>query len=158
MSFGGAARGSGGRARGVLHRASGPSWPRKGKHQRLIPAPETSFYHTSGAGNMAFAGMEWVLVLVVVVVLFFGGAKVIPKFAQSIGRAKGEYERGKLEVERELAAERAKAPSIDSCVKCGSKLTADDVKCLNCGSVRERPMAPSGVGVAARQGRSCAPV
>lgn len=99
---------------------------------------------------MAFAGMEWVLVLVVVVVLFFGGAKVIPQFAKNIGRAKGEYERGKLEVERELAAERAKAPASDSCVKCGSKLTADDVKCLNCGSVRERPMAPSGVGVAAR--------
>lgn len=99
---------------------------------------------------MAFAGMEWILVLVVVVVLFFGGAKVIPKFAQSIGRAKGEYERGKLEVERELAAERAKGPPADCCAKCGSKLTAEDVKCLNCGSLRDRPIPPSGVAVATR--------
>ena len=59
--------------------------------------------------RLAFAGMEWIIVLLVVVLLFFGGAKKIPEFAQSIGRARGEFERGKLEVEKEIAAERAKA-------------------------------------------------
>lgn len=99
---------------------------------------------------MAFSGMEWVLVLVVVVVLFFGGAKVIPKFAKNIGRAKGEYERGKVEVERELAAERAKRSADDCCLKCGSRLTAQDVKCLRCGSLRERPAVPPSAGMALR--------
>lgn len=99
---------------------------------------------------MAFSGIEWVLVLLVVVVLFFGGAKVIPQFAKNIGRAKGEYERGKLEVERELAAERATGPSPDGCVKCGRELKAEDAKCLNCGSVRARPVPPPPLGVAIR--------
>ncbi len=99
---------------------------------------------------MAFSGMEWIFVLVVVVVLFFGGAKMVPQFAKSFGRAKGEYERGKLEVERELVAERAKGAQNDRCAKCGSTLGAEEVKCVSCGSLRDRPVALPGVGVAAR--------
>src|SRR5574342_429592 len=99
---------------------------------------------------MAFSGMEWVLVLVVVVVLFFGGAKVIPQFAKNIGRARGEYERGKLEVERELAAERAKGAPVETCKKCGTRMGAEDLACVSCGSVRERPAVPPGVALAAR--------
>jgi TatA/E family protein of Tat protein translocase len=90
---------------------------------------------------MAWGGMEWVIVAVVII-LFFGGAKKIPEFAQSIGRARGEYERGKMEVEREIAAERAKsATSVPSagawtCAKCGTQGGADAGFCLKCGTAK----------------------
>lgn len=46
-------------------------------------------------------GMEWVIVIGVIVAVFFG-AKKIPEFAKSIGKAKGEYEKAKLEATREV--------------------------------------------------------
>ncbi len=46
-------------------------------------------------------GSEWIILLVVVVVLLFGARK-IPEIARSIGRARGELERGKRESEEEL--------------------------------------------------------
>lgn len=87
-------------------------------------------------GNwMAFSGMEWVLVLLIVVVLFFGGAKKIPQFAQSLGRARGEYERGKIEVERELVGERARshADTRGVCPNCSAALGPDNAFCPKCG-------------------------
>lgn len=98
---------------------------------------------------MAFAGMEWIIILIVVVLLFFGGAKKIPQFAQSIGRARGEYERGKLEVEKEIAAERVKAAQAPApatqppwtCAKCGASGAADVQFCPKCGTAK--PAAPS---------------
>lgn len=50
---------------------------------------------------MAFVGMEWIVVIVAVVLLLFG-AKKIPDFARSLGRATGEFRRGKLLVEKEM--------------------------------------------------------
>ena len=47
------------------------------------------------------AGFEWVLIIIIVVVLFFG-VKKIPEFARSFGRAKTEYEKAKIEARREL--------------------------------------------------------
>jgi sec-independent protein translocase protein TatA len=47
------------------------------------------------------AGFEWVLIIVVIVVLFFG-VKKIPEIARSFGRAKTEYEKSKIEARREL--------------------------------------------------------
>ncbi len=46
-------------------------------------------------------GSEWIILLVVVVVLLFGARK-IPEIARSIGRARGELERGRHESEEEL--------------------------------------------------------
>lgn len=46
-------------------------------------------------------GMEWILVIGLIVAVFFG-AKKIPEFAKSIGKAKGEYEKAKLEATREV--------------------------------------------------------
>jgi sec-independent protein translocase protein TatA len=94
--------------------------------------------------------MEWVLVLIVVVVVFFGGAKVIPQIAKSVGRARGEYERGKLEVERALAAERQSAVAPPSCEKCGAHRGEADVKCLKCGSARDRPALSASLAQTAR--------
>lgn len=50
---------------------------------------------------MAFAGMEWIIVIIVVVLLLFG-AKKIPEFARSLGKAKAEFSRGQQMVEKEL--------------------------------------------------------
>jgi len=58
------------------------------------------------------AGMEWFWVLIVVVVLLFGASK-IPEIARAIGRATGEFQKGKLEVEKEIekaARESNKSP------------------------------------------------
>lgn len=56
---------------------------------------------------MAFAGMEWIIVIVVIVLLLFG-AKKIPELARSIGKARAEFSRGQAMVEKEIReAERA---------------------------------------------------
>ena len=47
---------------------------------------------------------EIVIILLVVVVLLFG-AKKLPELAKSLGRAKGEFDRGKMEIEREISEE-----------------------------------------------------
>jgi sec-independent protein translocase protein TatA len=48
-------------------------------------------------------GMEWIVVIGLIVAVFFG-AKKIPEFARSFGRASGEYEKAKLEARKELNA------------------------------------------------------
>ena len=88
---------------------------------------------------MAFAGMEWIIVLIVIVILFLGGGKKIPEFAQSLGRARGEFERGRMEVERDMSLDRAKAGAHSSgharfCSKCGAQAPAEGSFCSKCGT------------------------
>lgn len=45
--------------------------------------------------------IDWII-LIAVVLLVLGGSKKIPELARSVGRALGEFKRGKLEVEKEL--------------------------------------------------------
>jgi TatA/E family protein of Tat protein translocase len=94
---------------------------------------------------MAFAGMEWILVALVVIILFFGGAKKIPEFAQNLGRARGEYERGKRDVEREMATRdpprAAPAASKRFCPKCGSPAAGESAFCASCGTALPAPVA-----------------
>ena len=47
---------------------------------------------------------EIVLILLFIVVLLFG-AKKLPELARSLGRAKGEFDKGKREIEEELREE-----------------------------------------------------
>ncbi len=47
------------------------------------------------------AGMEWIWIIVIVVVLIFG-AKKIPELAKTLGKAKGDYEKGRIESEKDL--------------------------------------------------------
>ena len=47
------------------------------------------------------AGMEWMWIIVIVVVLIFG-AKKIPELAKTLGKAKGDFEKGKFESEKDL--------------------------------------------------------
>jgi sec-independent protein translocase protein TatA len=57
--------------------------------------------------KIVIAGMEWILLLIIVAALLFG-AKKIPEFAQNLGRAKAEFQRGQMMVEREIREERLK--------------------------------------------------
>ncbi|HLA22873.1 MAG TPA: twin-arginine translocase TatA/TatE family subunit [Nitrosopumilaceae archaeon] len=45
--------------------------------------------------------MEWIFIIIVIAVLIFG-AKKIPELARTFGKAKGEYEKGKIEADKEL--------------------------------------------------------
>ena len=47
------------------------------------------------------AGQEWIFIIIIAVVLIFG-AKKIPELAKTFGKAKGEFEKGKIEGEKEL--------------------------------------------------------
>ncbi|MCI4331716.1 MAG: twin-arginine translocase TatA/TatE family subunit [Thermoplasmata archaeon] len=56
---------------------------------------------------------DWLIIAVVIAILFYGSSK-IPQLAHSLGRSLGEFKRGRLEVERELKAEQAKAAQASS--------------------------------------------
>ena len=47
-------------------------------------------------------GIEWIVLLVAIIIIFAFGGKKLPELARSLGRAKGEFERGKRELDREL--------------------------------------------------------
>lgn len=51
---------------------------------------------------------DWLIIAVVVAVLFYGSSK-IPQLAHSLGRAMGEFKKGRVEVDREIKAEQAAA-------------------------------------------------
>jgi len=53
---------------------------------------------------------DWLIIAVVAGILFYGSSK-LPQLAHSLGRSVGEFKKGRLEVERELRAEQAKAAS-----------------------------------------------
>ena len=47
------------------------------------------------------AGIEWIILIVVIVLVFFGVRK-IPEIARSFGKASSEYEKARIEAKREL--------------------------------------------------------
>jgi len=47
------------------------------------------------------AGQEWIFIIVIAVVFIFG-AKKIPELARTFGKARGEFEKGKIEGDKEL--------------------------------------------------------
>ena len=46
-------------------------------------------------------GFEWLFIIVIIVVLFFG-VKKIPELAKSFGKATAEFEKAKIEARRDL--------------------------------------------------------
>ena len=46
-------------------------------------------------------GLEWIIIIVVIVLLFFG-IKKIPQLAGSIGKASAEFRKSKMEANKEL--------------------------------------------------------
>ena len=47
------------------------------------------------------AGQEWIFIIIIAVVFIFG-AKKIPELAKTFGKAKGEFEKGKIEADKDL--------------------------------------------------------
>lgn len=50
-------------------------------------------------------GIEWIIVLIIVAILLLFGPQKLPELARGIGRALGEFRRGKMEVERQISQE-----------------------------------------------------
>lgn len=55
-------------------------------------------------------GYEWIFIIVIIVVLFFG-VKKIPELAKSFGKATAEFEKAKIEAKRDL--DKYKQENID---------------------------------------------
>jgi sec-independent protein translocase protein TatA len=47
-------------------------------------------------------GSQEIIILVIVIGVLIFGAKKIPELAKTFGKAKGEFEKGKIEAERDL--------------------------------------------------------
>lgn len=61
---------------------------------------------TEGLANLimqfaGLAGLEWVIIIGLIIVIFFGVRK-IPQLARSIGKASGEFQKARIEAKREL--------------------------------------------------------
>jgi sec-independent protein translocase protein TatA len=50
-------------------------------------------------------GIEWVILLIFIAVILLYGPKKLPELARGIGRALGEFRRGKMQIEREISSE-----------------------------------------------------
>ncbi len=47
-------------------------------------------------------GIEWIILLVIIAVVLLFGPQKLPELARGVGRALGEFRRGRMEVEREI--------------------------------------------------------
>jgi sec-independent protein translocase protein TatA len=50
-------------------------------------------------------GIEWIVLLIIVAVLLLFGPSKLPELARGVGRALGEFRRGRMEIEREISTE-----------------------------------------------------
>ena len=50
-------------------------------------------------------GFEWIIILIIIAILLLFGPQKLPELARGIGRALGEFRRGKIEVERQISSE-----------------------------------------------------
>jgi sec-independent protein translocase protein TatA len=62
---------------------------------------------------LAMPGINEILVIVVLAAVFIFGAKKIPELAKTLGKAKGEFEKGKIEAEKELNDLKNKEKKLD---------------------------------------------
>ncbi|OGS49216.1 MAG: hypothetical protein A3K68_05830 [Euryarchaeota archaeon RBG_16_68_13] len=51
------------------------------------------------------AGIEWIIILLIFAILLLFGPQKLPELARGIGKAMGEFRRGKMEVERQISQE-----------------------------------------------------
>jgi sec-independent protein translocase protein TatA len=59
-------------------------------------------------------GLDLIIVLIIIAVLFLFGPSKIPDIFRSIGRALGEFRRGRMEVEREISQQFSQLEAQDS--------------------------------------------
>src|SRR5947209_12659614 len=62
-------------------------------------------------------GIEWVILLIIIAVLLLFGPQKLPELARGVGRALGEFRRGKMEVERQISEELSTLEVKDTRVK-----------------------------------------
>ena len=62
---------------------------------------------------LAMPGINEILVIVVLAAVFIFGAKKIPELAKTFGKAKSEFEKGKIEGEKELNDFKNKEKKLD---------------------------------------------
>jgi len=68
-------------------------------------------------------GIEWIILLIILAVLFLFGPQKLPELARGVGRALGEFQRGRMEIEREIRGQFAALPAAD--VKTREQRVAD---------------------------------
>ncbi|MEX2193424.1 MAG: twin-arginine translocase TatA/TatE family subunit [Nitrosarchaeum sp.] len=62
---------------------------------------------------LAMPGINEILVIVVIAAVVIFGAKKIPELAKTFGKAKSEFEKGKIEGEKELNDFKNKEKKLD---------------------------------------------
>jgi sec-independent protein translocase protein TatA len=60
---------------------------------------------TGGLAAQIPQGFEWIIILIIIAVLLLFGPQKLPELARGIGRALGEFRRGKIDVERQISEE-----------------------------------------------------
>jgi sec-independent protein translocase protein TatA len=63
--------------------------------------------------NAQIEGIEWVVILIIIAVLLLFGPSKLPELARGVGRALGEFRRGKMEIEREISTELSQLETRD---------------------------------------------
>ncbi len=58
-------------------------------------------------------GIEWIILLIILAALFLFGPQKLPELARGVGRALGEFQRGRMEIEREIRGQFAALPASD---------------------------------------------
>ena len=58
-------------------------------------------------------GIQEILIILVIAAVFIFGAKKIPEIAKTFGKAKSEFEKGKIEGEKELNEFKNKEKKLD---------------------------------------------
>ena len=58
-------------------------------------------------------GIQEILIILVIAAVFIFGAKKIPEIARTFGKAKSEFEKGKIEGEKELNDFKNKEKKLD---------------------------------------------
>ena len=60
---------------------------------------------------MAFLnGAEWIIIILIIVILFFG-AKKIPELARSLGKASSEFQRARIDAKKTLENDKYSSPT-----------------------------------------------
>ena len=62
-------------------------------------------------------GIEWVVILIIIAVLLLFGPSKLPELARGVGRALGEFRRGKMQIEREINTEISQMDTRDMRVR-----------------------------------------
>ncbi len=62
---------------------------------------------------LAALGPQEIVIILILAGIFIFGAKKIPELAKTLGKAKGEFEKGKIEAEKELKDLKNKESKLD---------------------------------------------